>query len=82
MHGWKAPPSTEHSNVESASDEVNSNVGVESEVTDGGPEVMVVSGGDASTVNENVAGVVSVFPAASVARTAKVCGPSPNTAVV
>ena len=42
----------------------------------GGPEVMVVSGGVVSTVHEYVAGVGSVLPAASRARTWKVWLPS------
>ena len=42
----------------------------------GGPEVMVVSGGVVSTVHEYVAGVGSVLPAASLARTWKLWLPS------
>ena len=44
-----------------------------------GPAVIVVSGAVVSgvcTVHVRVAGVASVFPAASVARTLKVCAPS------
>ena len=41
-----------------------------------GRESIVVSGGVVSTVNERLAGVESMFPAGSVARTSKVCGPS------
>ena len=37
-----------------------------------GPDVIVVSGASVSTVKARVAGVASVFPAASVARTLKV----------
>jgi translation elongation factor TU len=44
-------------------------------VTPAGPESIVVSGAIVSTVNVRVAGVASVFPAASVARTANVCEP-------
>ena len=41
-----------------------------------GGTLMVVSGADRSTVHVTLAGVGSVLPAASVARTSKVCGPS------
>ena len=41
-----------------------------------GPEVMVVSGAVVSTVQVRLAGVPSVWPAASVALTWKVCEPS------
>ncbi len=41
-----------------------------------GPLVMVVSGGMVSIVKLRVAGVASVFPAASIARTENVCAPS------
>jgi hypothetical protein len=77
-----APVSTEHWNVDGVSLDVNANVGVESFVGPLGPELMVVSGGVVSTVIERVAGVGSMFPAASTARTANACGPSASTAVV
>ena len=41
-------------------------------VADGGAAVMLVSGATVSTVQEKLAGVGSVLPAASVARTWKV----------
>ena len=44
--------------------------------------MIVVSGGVVSTVNARLAGDASVFPAASVARTSKVCAPSASTADV
>ena len=40
-----------------------------------GPLVIVVSGAKVSTVHVRLAGVASVFPAPSVARTLKVCAP-------
>jgi hypothetical protein len=40
-----------------------------------GPSVIVVLGATLSTVHVRVAGDASVLPAASVARTANVCGP-------
>jgi hypothetical protein len=46
----------------------------------GGPEAMVVSGAAVSTVQLYDAGVWSVFPAPSVARTEKVCGPAVSPA--
>ena len=85
VQGAKAPASTRHSKVEPASVAVNENVGVESLVVPVGPAVMVVSGGvvsEVSTVNARLAGVASVLPAASVARTSKVCAPRLNAPVV
>jgi hypothetical protein len=41
-----------------------------------GPESIVVSGAVVSTVQARESGVGSVLPAASVARTSKVCSPS------
>ena len=40
-----------------------------------GPVLIVVSGGVVSIVNVSVAGVASCRPAASIARTRKVCAP-------
>ena len=67
-----------HSNVELASSELNSKVGVLSLVRSScaGPASMVVSGDAVSTVKVRDAGVASVLPASSVARTSKVCWPS------
>src|SRR4051812_50216516 len=73
VHAPNDPASSLHSNVEFASDEVNAN--------DGGPIVIVVSGGVVSTVNVRVAGVESTFPAASIARTENVGRPSDRRAV-
>jgi len=39
---------------------------------------MVAAGGTVSSVQAYVAGVASVFPATSVARTSNVCGPWPS----
>jgi hypothetical protein len=77
-----APVSTEHWNVDGVSLDVNANVGVESFVGPLGPEVIVVSGAVVSAVNARVAGVGSVFPAGSVARTENVYGPSRSAAGV
>jgi hypothetical protein len=43
---------------------------------------MVVSGGVASTVQVRLAGLASTFPAASTARTLKVCEPSVRLVIV
>ena len=43
-----------------------------------GPDVIAVSGATVSTVKVRVAGVWSVLPAASLARTRKVCAPWPR----
>ncbi|MDH4346837.1 MAG: hypothetical protein OEW31_10930, partial [Thermoleophilia bacterium] len=73
----KAPPSTLHWKLDPGSVEVNVNVGVGSLEVDpwAGPPVIVVSGGDASTVQEREA-VGPTLPAVSVARTSNVCPPS------
>ncbi len=77
-----AAASTRHWKVEPASFEVNENVGVLSLVVPLGPAVIVVSGGVVSTLNARLAGVGSVLPAVSVARTSNVCAPSASAAVV
>ena len=80
----KPQPSTRHSNVAPAS-EVNENVGVLSPVVPLGPSVIVVSGAvvsDVSTVKDRLAGVGSVEPTPSVARTSKTCAPSDSAPVV
>ena len=82
VHDAKDPPSTRHWNVEPASVEVNENVGVLSLVVPDGPAVIEVSGGVVSTVKVRLAGVRSTFPAASSARTSKVCEPSVSATVV
>jgi hypothetical protein len=78
VHDLKPAPSTLHSNVDPASLEEKPNCGVGSLVRALGPESMDVSGGPVSTVKDALAGDASVFPAASLARTWNVCGPSPN----
>ncbi|HYZ29413.1 MAG TPA: hypothetical protein VE570_10185 [Thermoleophilaceae bacterium] len=45
-------------------------------VVPAGPELIMVSGGVASTVHARVAGLGSTFPASSRARTLKLCTPS------
>ena len=78
--------SMRHSKVEPVSVESNENVGVASFVVPAGPAVIVVSGGvvstAVSTVKSREAGVGSVLPAVSVARTSKVWAPSVSAAVV
>src|SRR5205814_10494788 len=73
----KAAPSSEHWNVELPSLAVNPN---DTALPEGFPGalVIVVLGGVKSTDHVNAAGVPSVFPAASVARTRKVYVPSAN----
>ena len=67
VHAANSPASTLHSNVAVAS----------AENTNGGPPASsVVSGAVVSTVNVRVSGVASWLPAASTARTEKVCSPS------
>ena len=70
-------PSTEHSNVEPASLELNSNVTESSLIVEpsAGPESIVVSGAVPSTVKVREAGVWSVCPPAT-ARTSNVWEPS------
>jgi hypothetical protein len=59
---------------------VKLNGGAVSFVGPDGPPPIAVSGARVSTVNVRAAGVASVFPAASVARTSNVCCPSVNEA--
>ncbi len=71
LHDAKAPASTRHWNVDvSLAEKVK--VGVVSFVNAGGPESIAVWGATVSTANERLAGVGSVLPNASVARTSKV----------
>ena len=79
MHGSNPALVTKHSNVEPGSVEVNVNVGVLSLVNPVGPPVIVVSGTTESTVNVRLAGVGSMLPAVSMARSSKVCSPSVRT---
>ena len=79
MQATYAPASSLHSNVEPASVEVNANDALVDVVGLLGPELIVVSGGVVSLgaliVQVHEAGEASVLPAASVARTLKVCEP-------
>ena len=76
VHAVNVPPSIRQANVEPASDEENVNEAVVLFTGVDGPPVIVVSGAVASTVHAREAAVWSTLPAASVARTSKVCGPS------
>src|SRR5262249_39189345 len=75
------PASRLHSNVD-GSEAMNSNVGDPEAVVPEGPEVIVVSGDVASTVHVRSAGVGSLLPARSVARTRNVCEPSTSPVYV
>jgi hypothetical protein len=72
--------SRRHSNVEPASLEEKANVALVLVVVATGPESIDVSGGvvsaGASIVQLQLAGVGSMLPAWSIARTSKVCEPS------
>ena len=72
----QGPPSKRHSNVVPSSLEEKPNVGVGSFVAPAGPESIVVSGGLLSTLKLRWAGEASLFPAGSMARAWKLCGPS------
>ena len=78
----QSPESRRHAKPEPASLEENSNVAEVEPDDDAGPESIDVSGSVVSpgsattTVHDHVAGVWSVLPAGSVARTSKVCGPA------
>src|SRR5438552_279875 len=76
VHALHAAPSNRHSNAAPVSLALNANDAEVEVVVPDGPDESVVSGAAVSIVHERVAGVASVFPAASVARTAKVCDPS------
>ena len=77
VHEAKAPPSSEHSNVEPASSDENVNVPPVAVVGLSGPLSIVVSGGVVSSTRQaRSAGVGSALPAASTARTARVWSPS------
>jgi len=81
VQAFQLPPSTRHSNVEPASLELNWKLGVV--LFDGlaGPLSIVVFGAVRSIVHVCDAGVPSVFPAMSVARTSKVWLPAPSALV-
>jgi len=85
LHVLNPAVSSEHLNVEFATDELNEKPASVDFVDDGGPEVMVVSGGaitagggvtGASIVQVYEAGVGSTFPSESIASTRKVCEPT------
>ena len=81
LQAAKAPESMLHWKVEFASLEEKPKVGVESLVGPLAPEEIVVSGAWESTVIERVAGLASVLPAWSTARTEKVWAPSESAVV-
>jgi hypothetical protein len=81
-HDVQLPPSIRHSKVEAGSDALNANEGVVLPEGLGGPESIVVFGAVRSIVQVWLAGVASVLPAASVARTSKVWLPAPSAASV
>ena len=80
-HGIHSPASSLHSNDALGSDEDSSNTGEASLLSEAGPFAIMVSGPCEVTVNARVAGVSSVLPALSVARTAKVCSPLARPAI-
>ena len=77
MQVSQAPESSWHSNEPPLSP-VKVNDAVVEATVPLGPPVTVVSGAVVSTVNVREAGVASALPAASLARTEKVCEPSPS----
>ncbi len=76
MQEAQPPPSRWHSKVEPPSDEVKENEAPFAFVGSLGCAVIVVFGAAVSIVQVKLAGVGSVLPEASVARTSKVCEPS------
>src|SRR5262249_54442877 len=81
-HVSNCAASTRHWNVEPDSSDVKHQVGVASLLGDGAGTEVVGFGMIVSTVKVCEAGEGSVLPAASVARTSKVCEPWPSGAVV
>jgi hypothetical protein len=75
VHVVNAAPSSEHWKVLGVSDELNVKLALALVLGLVGLEPIVLSGASESTVHVNDAGVASVLPAASVARTWKVCEP-------
>ena len=71
-----APPSSVQPKVEPVSVALKAKVAVSEVAMPDGPASIVVSGGVVSTVQVRLAGVGSVLPAGSVARTVNVCEPS------
>jgi hypothetical protein len=78
----KAALSSEHSNVEPASLAVKLKLALVLEVWAGGAAVIVVCGAVVSIVQLCTAGLPSTFPAASIARTRKLCDPAASPAYV
>ncbi len=76
MHGAKLPESSLHSKLEPPSLELKPKLGEALLVGPEGPELIVVFGAWVSTVNARLAGLASVLPAASLARTSKLWAPS------
>src|SRR5688572_7135944 len=76
MHSAKGAESSLHSNVTRRSDDENSNVASSLLMGSRGFLVIVVSGSSVSIRHVQVAGAASALPAASRARTWKVCVPS------
>jgi hypothetical protein len=76
VQGASTPASSRHWKVEPASLAENVNAAEEAFVSAVGPESIVVSGAVASIVHVWAAGVGSLLPAGSVARTWTVCVPS------
>ena len=76
MQATTLPLSSWQVNVAPASGEENVNVALALVTRPDGPLSIDVLGAVVSTVNERVAAVGSAFPAASVAMTLTVCGPS------
>src|SRR3954462_14910898 len=74
LHAVNAAPSRLHWNVALASEEIVK--AAATLLTGSGCAPKVVSGAIVSTVQVNVAGVASVFPAPSLAATLTVCCPS------
>ena len=73
VHGASAPRSSEQTNVEPGSSEMNVNVAVVAVVVTGGLPVIVASGGsDSRMSHSHSAGSGSMLPALSIDRTSKV----------
>ena len=80
LHGSQLPPdSSLHSNdAFQSSEEKPNEAAVDATVPEGPVAASVVSGAVVSAVHVRVAGLWSTFPAVSIERTEKVCGPSEN----
>src|SRR5262249_4917282 len=82
VHAPNTPASRRHSKRTPLSFAVNENEGLELFEGFAGDAVIVVSGAVRSTTQVNDAGVGSTLPAASIARTWKVCEPSARVPVL